>query len=156
MGGECCLTIRSTGPVATGPVSSNVGLAEPRALIIRSRPPGGLEPPEPKVRRLAGGSPPTPIYDPCCLVRMGKQIPVSSRIGQANRGPGASLPRGEEPRRLKKRWKATECILLFPSNLMSRNNSDRRDHRIPSCSCSIDHAIVSFHPGQRAARAGIW
>ena len=54
-------------------------LAEPRALIIRSRPPGGLEPPEPKVRQLAGGSPPTPIYDPCRLVRKGKQIPVSSR-----------------------------------------------------------------------------
>ena len=54
-------------------------LAEPRALIIRSRPPGGLEPPEPKVRQLGGGSPPTPIYDPCRLVRKGKQIPVSSR-----------------------------------------------------------------------------
>ena len=50
-------------------------IAEPRALILRSRPPGGLKPPEPKVRRLAGGSPPTPIYDPCRLVRKGKQIP---------------------------------------------------------------------------------
>ena len=28
-------------------------LTEPRALIVRPRPPGGLEPPEPKVRRLA-------------------------------------------------------------------------------------------------------
>ena len=54
-------------------------LAEPHALIRRSRPPGGLEPPEPKVRRLAGGSPPTPIYDPCRLARKGKQIPFSSR-----------------------------------------------------------------------------
>ena len=45
--------------------------------IIRSRPPGGLEPPEPKVRQLAGGSPPTPIYDPCRLVRKGKQIPTA-------------------------------------------------------------------------------
>jgi hypothetical protein len=46
------------------PMISKFWLAEPRALMIRSRPPGGLEPPEPKVRRLAGGSPPTPIYDP--------------------------------------------------------------------------------------------
>ncbi len=53
-------------------------LEEPRALIVRPRPPCGLEPPEPKVRRLAGGSPPTPIYDPCCLVRKRKQIPVGS------------------------------------------------------------------------------
>ena len=29
-------------------------LAEPRALIVRPRPPGGLEPPEPKVRQLGG------------------------------------------------------------------------------------------------------
>jgi len=34
----------------------------------------------PKVRQIAGGSsPPTPIYDPCRLVRQVKQIPVSSR-----------------------------------------------------------------------------
>ena len=31
------------------------------------------------VRRLAGGSPPTPIYDPCPLARKGKQIPFRSR-----------------------------------------------------------------------------
>jgi hypothetical protein len=49
--------------------------ARARALIVRPRPPGGLEPPEPKVRQLAGGSPPTPLYDPCHLVRKGKQIP---------------------------------------------------------------------------------
>ena len=72
--------------------------------IIRSRPPGGLEPPEPKVRQLAGGSPPTPIYDPCHLVRKGKQIRQRAKlgfrlareawlpVGQANRGPGAFRP----------------------------------------------------------------
>ena len=38
-------------------------LAEPRALILRPRPPGGLEPPEPKVRRLGGSSPPSLLYD---------------------------------------------------------------------------------------------
>ena len=53
-------------------------LAEPRALIVRPRPPGGLEPPEPKVRRLAGGSsPPSPLYDPGRLVRPVKQPPAS-------------------------------------------------------------------------------
>jgi hypothetical protein len=38
-------------------------LAEPRALIVRPRPPGGLEPPEPKVRQLGGSSPPSPLYE---------------------------------------------------------------------------------------------
>ena len=53
-------------------------LTEPRALIVRPRPPGGLEPPEPKVRRLAGGSsPPSPLYDPGRLVRPVKQPPAS-------------------------------------------------------------------------------
>ena len=53
-------------------------LAELRALIVRPRPPGGLEPPEPKVRQLAGGSSPSsPLYDPGRLVRPVKQPPAS-------------------------------------------------------------------------------
>ena len=31
------------------------------------------------VRQLGGSSPPSPLYDPCRLVRKAKQIPVSSR-----------------------------------------------------------------------------
>jgi hypothetical protein len=56
--------------------ASSSRLAEPRALIVRPRPPGGHEPPKPKVRQLAGESSlQCPLYDPCRLVRKGKQIP---------------------------------------------------------------------------------
>ena len=59
--------------------------------------PGGLEPPEPKVRQLAGEAPPSPLHDPCRLVRQVKQFLIAHEavlpVGQADRGAKCGVGR---------------------------------------------------------------